>query len=667
MIKILPKAFDPNFRRGHIPSGPCKHDIHNKFGARSIWSFWPGNNPAFGDGAFPGSSEAVTFQSVGHKMDAKLKNHSPYEMEAYIEPFHGGMGYTGLVANLPDNDYDEMQFNFGTGAKSQIPFPSYNNLTVWALFRPKGRGTQGAADPRVISRDNGTSSSDHYYMLGGVRSGGSDTRARLRFKIDGTTVTVIGDQFWQQDALNLVVGSYDGRYLVLHHLREDGSYEESGIGYATSGGLDDTTDASVGMAIGSNFTGANNFEGEILGVGAFDYAMDTEHDVREFMRDVTQILAPIQPPLFVPASEPSGLTPVSNTLQFDWHSIESVNGSKSFLWGLLNNIANQNSIDWNTLNSVLSSNSLAWSLVESVGSAKSLEWNALNNVLNTTQLDWNMLNGVGNAAQFDWSLINNVLNTTQLDWNMLNGVGASKALEWSIYNSVSTALDIDWNALNSVLTNREVKWSIFNQVVNGVDIDWDVLSALVNVIASVQTDWSLLQDVTASTSVDWSLLNNATTGVELKFNLLNQISQNLDLDWNLVAQVNQTTQFRWDIFAATGTVSSNLMVGWDVLSSIEQSLASQWHLLEAVNISKSLRWQIAQAVQNTIQANWSLLQDVGKGIDVTWDTLTIVDGGVQLEWTVDGEFVRLPVVQMIVTSENRIATILDEDRIMIIT
>lgn len=303
-----------------------------------------------------------------------------------------------------------------------------------------------------------------------------------------------------------------------------------------------------------------------------------------------------------------GSSSVSNSLQFYWNSLNTVEGSKSYLWGILNNVATQYSVNWDILTSVLNSRSIAWSLVESVQ--------------------------------------------------------AERSIEWSIYNTVAKTLQIDWNALNSVLNNREVRWSIFNQAVNTLDVDWDVLAALTNVVSTLQTDWALLQSVTKTLGIDWSTLTSVSSGAELRFNVLNQISQALQLEWNLLAEVNQSVQLVWNDEQAAGSVSATLGLSWNTLNKIHNELAAQWELLQAVNVTSDLRWTIAQEVQKTLSANWSLLQNAQNSVSLNWNSLALVNGNVQLNWTIQTDEILIPLHVMVIQNENRVMTVLKEDRIM---
>jgi len=294
----------------------------------------------------------------------------------------------------------------------------------------------------------------------------------------------------------------------------------------------------------------------------------------------------------------------------------------------------------------------------------SLTWNAQNAVEQTNSFLWNALNNIAAQTSVDWDTLNGVLSSRELSWSLVESVNSELAIEWSIFNAVANSLQVDWNALNTVLNNRLVRWNIFNQTISGFTVDWEVLSSLTGVVSTLQTDWSLLQAVTNQAGLDWSILSTAQNGTQLRFNVLNQLSNNLDLDWSLLAAVGSTAQLDWSIEDQLGKVSNSASVSWGVLATISNQLSVQHDVLQAVGVSSELRWDIAQAVQNEIQANWSILQGAENGVSLTWDSIALVNGGLQLAWTIQTEFVRLPIHQMIVQGENRVMTILDPDRIM---
>ena len=303
----LNKRVRPGFGCRQIPLGNVVHDKSNSFGARSFWSFFPGTHGIVQSAA--GGHEGQIYKSNGQPLIASLRTDAGSAVNYATAPYSGdSLGYRGMVANFFDQGTSGgFEFNFGSGQQGRLEWPNKQSITMWGLFKPIGDGSGGQLeDPRILSRDDGTGTANHYYMFGGVRSGGN-VQSRMRFKIGGTTQTVVvTSQDWQNDALNFIAATYDGSNLTLHHIREDGGYGTAST--SASGDISDSTSGAVGLALGGNFVNDNAFEGEVLAVGALDYAENDQLKLLNFRNDIGQILKPAIASLyFVPVSSSTGL------------------------------------------------------------------------------------------------------------------------------------------------------------------------------------------------------------------------------------------------------------------------------------------------------------------------------------------------------------------------
>lgn len=298
-VHQLPKIFHPQIRPRHIPHGDFVLDRSNHYGKHTVWAFFPGMYGPMVATSVDGNQNRL---SLGQPLRANILDQSSAGT-VEVKSFSGGNGYSGLVSSHVAVGNQTIKWVLGEGTEGQINWPNKQNLSLWAVWKPNGDGAPGGGDPRVISRDNGTGESNHHYMLGSTDTGDNP---RLRFKINGTTHTVVvTSQNVDFDALNFIVGTYDGSTLTCHHFTESLAHGTATQG-SLSGDLTDSSSAGVGLAIGANFANDNQLDGEILGCGAFDYAENNVESLRNFFRDITQIIEPrVMPSYFHAAAAPS--------------------------------------------------------------------------------------------------------------------------------------------------------------------------------------------------------------------------------------------------------------------------------------------------------------------------------------------------------------------------
>lgn len=296
---VLPKQIIPGYRVGELPYTPdVELDKSNAFGARTFWAFIPSmHGPVISTPT--ATTSRKSYKSLGQPLMASLTEDATSAVNNKVFPLsYNSWGYKCLAARFFDQSSGGgWEYTFGTGTAGQIRFPNKQSWTIWALFKPQGNGSPNdTEDPRILSRDTSSAEADHYYMIGGVRNLPA-CRARSRIKINGTTyTTVVTGQNWQSDAINFIACSYDGSAITVSHLREDGGFASAQT-TGLSGDLTDNT-VSAGTVIGGNYVVDNAFQGEIIGVGALDYAESNRYRLQSLARNIGQIIKPKNDPVY---------------------------------------------------------------------------------------------------------------------------------------------------------------------------------------------------------------------------------------------------------------------------------------------------------------------------------------------------------------------------------
>lgn len=177
-----------------------------------------------------------------------------------------------------------------------IIFPNPKELTIVSICKPTGDGRPingSSGDPRLYTKDEGTAEVDHDLMIGFADFG---TEARTRIRVGGSTATAITTgNVIQNDALNLVAGTVEilsgnDVYIKAHHLGENGTYSKS-VAQTKTGSYDPRTTTNMALGGSAATSLENAFNGEILGVWAFDGAFD-EADCRALMANPWQVFKP---------------------------------------------------------------------------------------------------------------------------------------------------------------------------------------------------------------------------------------------------------------------------------------------------------------------------------------------------------------------------------------
>ena len=290
-----------------------KFDLANPYGKRCVFAWFPGWDRWHGDTAISviqGDSVSIG-QEIHFKPGARGSGGLIYQAE---KNFGAGIGVCKAGrADPPVSDSYQTLSHVNSNGDVGIKFPNPKNLTLIGIAQWVGSGLppSGSSDPRIFSQDTGYQTADHDIMLGTQTSG---TKVRTRMRRGGTTyTTVIGTQTVQNDAVNLIAatvsptGTAGNTYAGIHHLREDGGYEEV-IETSVAGGYDPRTNTTMGIGGTQQDDVGNPFDGYYIAILAFDGRM-YESDFRSILANPAQILEPMQIPIWVPAGAGGTETP----------------------------------------------------------------------------------------------------------------------------------------------------------------------------------------------------------------------------------------------------------------------------------------------------------------------------------------------------------------------
>ncbi|KZZ75252.1 hypothetical protein A3765_10540 [Oleiphilus sp. HI0130] len=254
-----------------------------------------------------------------------------------------------------------------------------------------------------------------------------------------------------------------------------------------------------------------------------------------------------------------------------------------------------------------------------------------------------------------------VSNALGINWNMLQLVNGSLEARWSILQTVANSTRIDWALLQQVISNTDINWAVFNNVNGQLQIDWNAFGL---VSGGVGIDWNLLQAATTTLQLDWSVLQQAQSGVELRFNVLQQAQQTLGIQYDIRATVDRSFSILWDNPGALNSVNSSLAIEWSILNAVTAALETEWNLLQSLGVSLELRHNIAQQVAQAIDVQYSVLNSVASSMELSWNSIAQVNGALELDWSIQIDGFVSSINTMVVTRENRVMTVLGENRVM---
>ena len=177
-----------------------------------------------------------------------------------------------------------------------------------------------ARDPRIISKAGGTAANDHVFMLSTIRRG-AETVLRARIRVGGSTTTLIGDTgtSLSTNTWHHVAVTYDGSEIVLYLDGIDVGSRE------LSGSIDQ--DNSLSVAVGSQPSGSNGFDGRIDDVRILQRALSTA--------EINEIIDAAQGP---GTGAPSNLIAqaISDTaVELSWTAVAGANEYRVFRDGVL--------------------------------------------------------------------------------------------------------------------------------------------------------------------------------------------------------------------------------------------------------------------------------------------------------------------------------------------
>jgi len=269
-------------------SGPFNK--RNFFGKHCVWAAVPGwSGINISDSETPDHN----YTTLGQRIDFHVDEMN-IVASASLTTEDRALGHLGKVRVLNFNpEGNSVAFRLShTDNNEGIIFPNKRNLTILTIVKTGASNTPGSGDPRIFSKDTGTSEDDHDLMVG-IASTGTEARTRIRLGAGTYTVLTTGGSI-VHDGIQLIAGSVrdEGAFnrVYVHHLSEAGNYNEAGHLSTTAGVYNPRTTSA--MAIGATAQGTGNaFEGLVIGVWAFDTAF-FETDFREFFRNPWQVFKP---------------------------------------------------------------------------------------------------------------------------------------------------------------------------------------------------------------------------------------------------------------------------------------------------------------------------------------------------------------------------------------
>jgi len=285
--------------RQRYPEQPQSFDASNLFGAHCLWALIPGWGQYSGAGS---SSHSGEVKSVGQEMTFVTDAHNSLgNLNKVFKNYGGGVGSARAAEFVPNNQTNYISLS-RLDNDLGILFPDLKDLTILAITRPDGNGRPGTADPRYFTQDEGFATNDHDLMIGQVEATGQKARFRVRVA-SATRSIVVGSNVIQNDALNLVAGvvkwsSSTQVRASVHHLREDGDYEEN-TDSAASGTYNPRTTTDMALGGTANTENDNAFRGDIIGVFAFDIAFNNETLLRDFFDNPWQVFKARREPLLI--------------------------------------------------------------------------------------------------------------------------------------------------------------------------------------------------------------------------------------------------------------------------------------------------------------------------------------------------------------------------------
>jgi len=284
------------------PPQPVGFDGGNAFGKSCVWACIPGWYEADANGTEidAAASELGYIYSVGQRMrfyPTTSGTGSAHWIKIGTKAYGKGVGTARALELEQDSDITTLHYRRSVNDRG-ILFPDKSNLTILGIVKPKGDGVAGGtSDPRIFSKDEGADEVNHDLMFGLVNL--ASVVARLRVRIGTSTYTVAMNDSSanavQEDALNLIAatlepgGAGGTTKSRIHHLMEDGTYvTDADTDQTGEYNPRTTTDMGIG---GKAFINDNEFEGDIIGVWAFDGAFQ-ESDFRAFFANPWQVFEP---------------------------------------------------------------------------------------------------------------------------------------------------------------------------------------------------------------------------------------------------------------------------------------------------------------------------------------------------------------------------------------
>lgn len=667
----------------------------NFFGRHCVWAMIPG----WSDFDFSSADSTTSapklgvLESVGQRMEF-ADSEATSDASATVSIVSGDYGHLGKLRALQMSPVSNTSFvNFRRGdADEGIIFPDPQNLTILAIVRTAGLNQPGGGDPRIFSKDVGTGEADHDLMIGLAAAG---VNARCRVRIGSATRTIIPNAVEvQNNALNLIAGgvfrdagapSNSTGWCAI--LREDGGYDDTSTG-AVVGAYNPRTTAAMAIGATANtVSNQNAFEGDIIGVWAFDTAFygvgETKKTLlKEFFLNPWQVFAPQKIFVPIPAYKETSVTAedigpgivtgeIVFGLEVDKQPTFALTAEAAATF--LVNLTMLQTADTGSVEGLMTFGLTATQLNTNVAD-RPVSFSA---TLDLSQLESNVATKVEAAlfaleadqSQTNTKLVDGILTfSTEMDYSVLNQLIANA--------DATIAADLSYSVLNQMVADKSVNFGTvldqaqINQLVAtatatfGTVLDYNaIFGAIVTGAVTFGTtlDYTLLNQLIAEASTTFNvemdqtelnrLIAQATINLntELDYTLLNQLIGNLtitlgtDLDFLGVgdgageisaaisfivqAQQEQTKVLTGDraiTFLMNAATQYNTQLDKDEALSLVLQASDQYAASRGVNESITIAADMDQTQSNTLDK--VLLMSFNSLMDKNFNTAGSVFG-----------------------------------------
>lgn len=367
------------------------------------------------------------------------------------------------------------------------------------------------------------------------------------------TAPATGEWVW----LALVTGVTNGKMYINGEEVASGDLASTGLIYPFAIGCD-------GYNVNSDGGGTGYLDGCVAETLVFTRALN-QSEIKQLISNPYQVLK-AKKRLWLDVVS-SGVSSVDTSININFNLLNSAQETSTSSWNVLTSSQSLCSPSYSILNSVSENNSVQWNTVVSVNVPTDFAWDTLSDVNTNQNINWNTLAGVFSNKMLEWNSLVDVISNKPFEWNTITSVSTNKGVDWNILNSTSLPLSLDWEILQSAVTNKT--------------IDWDILSNTLTAQASVNIEYSVLQNIFNSLSSNWNVLTNSVATSDLQWNVHNNVQNNSSLLWGISSNVTSDLNV---VSAILGTSTESLSVIWNSAGVVNNSLVIQYSILNGSSV-----------------------------------------------------------------------------------